>query len=51
MKLQGKAAVITRGAQGIGIGCAIELAREGAEIALVDRPGYKNCPRPLRLSS
>ena len=39
MKLAGKIAVITGGARGIGLGCATELAREGASIALVDRPG------------
>ncbi|MBP84397.1 MAG: glucose dehydrogenase [Verrucomicrobiales bacterium] len=47
MKLQGKTAVVTGGAQGIGFGCAIELAREGAEIALVDRPGNKELAKAV----
>ena len=39
MKLKGKTAIVTGSSQGIGLGCAIELAREGAEIILNDRPG------------
>ena len=39
MKLAGKTAIVTGGARGIGLGCATELAQEGAAIALVDRPG------------
>jgi len=39
MKVKGKVAIVTGGAQGIGLGCAIELAREGADIVLNDRPG------------
>ncbi|HRQ89556.1 MAG TPA: SDR family oxidoreductase [Bacteroidia bacterium] len=39
MKLKNKVAVVTGGARGIGLGCALELAREGAAVALVDRPG------------
>jgi glucose 1-dehydrogenase len=38
-KLEGKTAIITGGARGIGLGCATELAAEGAAIVLVDRPG------------
>ena len=36
MKLQGKTAVITGGASGIGLACAKELAREGCHVALWD---------------
>lgn len=38
-KLEGKTAIVTGGARGIGLGCATELAAEGASIVLVDRPG------------
>jgi len=34
MKLNGKVAFITGANRGIGRGCAIELAREGADIAI-----------------
>lgn len=39
MKLKGKTAIVTGSSQGIGLGCAIELAKEGAEVVLNDRPG------------
>lgn len=39
MKLEGKVALVTGGARGIGLGCAEALAREGASILLSDRPG------------
>ncbi|MDF1756368.1 MAG: SDR family oxidoreductase [Verrucomicrobiales bacterium] len=39
MKLKGKTAIVTGSSQGIGLGCAIELAKEGADIVLNDRPG------------
>lgn len=39
MKLEGKIALVTGGARGIGFGCARELAREGAAVMLSDRPG------------
>ena len=39
MKLKEKIAIVTGGARGIGLGCALELAREGAAITLVYRPG------------
>lgn len=39
MKLSGKTAIVTGGGRGIGLGCATELANEGASIVLVDRPG------------
>ena len=38
MKLDGKTALVTGGGSGIGNGCALELAREGADIILNDRP-------------
>jgi glucose 1-dehydrogenase len=37
MKLQGKKALVTGAARGIGRGCALELARAGADLAINDR--------------
>lgn len=37
MKLAGKIALVTGAARGIGKGCALELARAGADIAINDR--------------
>jgi len=42
MKLAGKTALVTGAARGIGRGCALELARAGADIAFNDRQ-----PSPL----
>src|ERR1044072_1561799 len=37
MELLGKKALVTGAARGIGLGCALELARAGADIAVNDR--------------
>lgn len=37
--LSGKIALVTGSGRGIGKGCAIELARQGAELVINDRPG------------
>jgi len=39
MNLAGKIALVTGAGRGIGRGCALELARAGADILLNDRPG------------
>lgn len=36
MKLEGKSAIVTGGGQGLGQAIALELAREGADVAIVD---------------
>ena len=42
MRLEGKTALVTGAGRGIGKGCALELALEGARIILNDRPGSPN---------
>ena len=39
MKLAGKQALVTGAGRGIGKGCALELARAGADVVINDRPG------------
>ncbi|MFK5924010.1 MAG: SDR family NAD(P)-dependent oxidoreductase [Verrucomicrobiota bacterium] len=39
MNLSGKNALVTGAGQGIGKGCALELARAGADLVINDRPG------------
>jgi glucose 1-dehydrogenase len=39
MNLSGKTALITGAGRGIGRGCAVELARAGADVVINDRPG------------
>lgn len=39
MDLTGKTALVTGAGRGIGKGCALELARHGADVLLNDRPG------------
>ena len=39
VKLAGKIALITGAGRGIGKGCALELARAGADVVINDRPG------------
>ena len=39
MRLEGKTAIVTGAGRGIGRGCALELARDGANLVINDRPG------------
>lgn len=42
MTLHGKVALVTGAGRGIGKGCAMELARQGADIVINDRPGSED---------
>ncbi len=48
MKLAGKTALVTGAGRGIGQGCAIELARAGADLVINDRPGSDNLDQVAR---
>src|SRR5579872_3453513 len=39
MRHLGKSALVTGAGRGIGKGCALELARQGADLVINDRPG------------
>ena len=39
LRLEGKRALVTGAGRGIGRGCALELARDGADLVINDRPG------------
>ncbi|MBM81403.1 MAG: glucose dehydrogenase [Planctomycetaceae bacterium] len=42
MNLSGKKALVTGAGRGIGKGCALELARAGADLVINDRPGSEH---------
>ncbi len=42
MKLKDKTIIVTAAGRGIGKGCAVELAREGAILIVNDRPGSQD---------
>jgi glucose 1-dehydrogenase len=42
MRLAGKIALVTGAGRGIGKGCALELARSGANLVINDRPGSRD---------
>ncbi len=44
MDVSGKIALVTGAGRGIGLGCALELARHGADLVLNDRPGSTDLP-------
>ena len=48
INLTGKTALVTGAGRGIGFGCALELARVGAEIILNDRPGSPDLAEACR---
>lgn len=48
MKLDGKVALVTGAARGIGKGCALELARAGADVAINDRTASPDALATIR---
>ena len=44
MDLSGKTALVTGAGRGIGKGCALEIARAGADVVINDRPGSPDLP-------
>ena len=42
MSLEGRTALVTGAGRGIGLGCAIELAKAGADLIINDRPGSQD---------
>ena len=44
-RLAGKIALVTGAGRGIGKGCALELARSGADLIINDRPGSPDLAR------
>lgn len=48
MNLTGKIALVTGGARGIGKGCALELARAGADVAINDRERTADAEQTVR---
>src|ERR1043166_845535 len=47
MNLAGKIALVTGAGRGIGQGCAVELARAGADGIVNDRPGGQDLPQTV----
>jgi glucose 1-dehydrogenase len=45
MRHSGKLALVTGAGRGIGKGCALELARHGADLVINDRPGSPDLPQ------